>query len=315
MLKSCEAFFVYRRFITPHLIPFNKQFESSADLVRLLRRRGLTIDDVAKAEHYLDNIGYYRLSAYMCPLLRQPKSAHIYKQGATFRQVMRLYRFDKKLRMLIFNEIEKIEIAIRRAVMQITAEMTNDPFWLTNPAYFSSLSNFNETLHTIRKEYDHSREEFIIHFRNTYSNPFPPAWILGELLTIGNVNAIYRNIRQNRIRKRIAKRFGLPIDVLESWLTVIAVTRNACGHHSRIWNKQNAIFPAVLTNPTCNWIRHISDPQRIYFNLCIIKYFLDTISPCNDLKHKIHALLVDFPEVDIAAMGFPLEWQSEPLWQ
>lgn len=29
---------------------------------------------------------------------------------------------------------------------------------------------------------------------------------------------IYRNIKQNRIRKRIAKRFGLPINVFESWL-------------------------------------------------------------------------------------------------
>lgn len=35
---------------------------------------------------------------------------------------MMLYRFDKKLRLLMFNEIEKIEIAIRRAVMQITAD-------------------------------------------------------------------------------------------------------------------------------------------------------------------------------------------------
>ena len=53
---------------------------------------------------YLDNIDYYRLTAYMYPLLKV------------------LYRFDKKLRLLMFNEIEKIEIAIRRAVMQITAD-------------------------------------------------------------------------------------------------------------------------------------------------------------------------------------------------
>lgn len=98
---------------------------------------------------------------------------------------MMLYRFDKKLRMLIFNEIEKIEIAIRRAVMQITTEMTGDNFWLTNPIYFANRVHFNDTLRTIQKEYDHSREEFINHFRNTYSDAFPPAWILGELLTIG----------------------------------------------------------------------------------------------------------------------------------
>ena len=46
-----------------HLIPFNKQFSSSAELVTLLRSRGLYIEEERKAEDYLDNIGYYRLSA------------------------------------------------------------------------------------------------------------------------------------------------------------------------------------------------------------------------------------------------------------
>ena len=62
----------------------------------------------------------------MYPLLKMPKTAHLYKNGSTFKKVMILYRFDKKLRLLMFNEIEKIEIAIRRAVMQITADMTAD---------------------------------------------------------------------------------------------------------------------------------------------------------------------------------------------
>ena len=178
-----------------------------------------------------------------------PKTAHLYKDGSTFKKVMMLYRFDKKLRLLMFNEIEKIEIAIRRAVMQITADMTGNPFWLTDSSYFLDSSKFNETMRAISKEYSKSKEEFILHFKRTYSEPYPPSWILGELLTIGNVNAIYRNIKQNRIRKRIAKRFGLPINVFESWLTVIAVTRNACGHHQEcgtnrmLFNQQSPLAP------------------------------------------------------------------------
>ena len=63
-----------------HLIPFNKQFSTSAELVTLLRSRGMYIEDELKAEDYLDNIGYYRLSAYMYPLLKTPKKigrAHV----------------------------------------------------------------------------------------------------------------------------------------------------------------------------------------------------------------------------------------------
>lgn len=96
-----------------NLIPFTKRFESSENLVNLLESRGLQIYDRNKAIQYIDNIGYYRLSAYMYPLLKMPKTAHLYKEGSSFKKVMMLYRFDKKLRLLMFNEIEKIEIAIQ----------------------------------------------------------------------------------------------------------------------------------------------------------------------------------------------------------
>lgn len=52
-----------------------------------------------------------------------------------------------------------------------------------------------------------------------------------------------------------------------------------------------------------------------YFNLCIIKYFLDVISPQNDMRDKLLKLLSDYPSIDLAAMGFPQGWQQEPLWQ
>ncbi len=298
-----------------HHIPFTKPYSSSEELVKLLAFRGLQISNRQKAEQYLDNIGYYRLSAYMYPLLQMPKENHQYKRGASFEKVMMLYCFDKKLRLLMFNEIEKIEIAIRRAVMQIPAEMTGNPFWLTDSSNFLDAGKFNDTLQAISSEYRKSKEEFIQHYKRTYSNPYPPAWILGELLTIGNVNAIYRNLKQNRIRKRIAKRFGLPINVFESWLTVIAVTRNACGHHARVWNKQNAIPPAVPTNPIGSWITLPTDTKRAYFDLCIIKYFIDIISPNNDMLAKLRWLFVDFPEIDLKALGFPQGWEMEPLWQ
>ncbi|MBQ6771188.1 MAG: Abi family protein [Bacteroidales bacterium] len=98
----------------PNRIPFHKIYTNAQDLVLLLQSRGLTVNDPAKAERYLEYIGYYRLSAYMYPLFQMPKELHQYKQDTSFDQVMTLYRFDKKLRLLIFNEIEKIEVAVRR---------------------------------------------------------------------------------------------------------------------------------------------------------------------------------------------------------
>lgn len=193
--------------------------------------------------------------------------------------------------------------------------MTSNPFWMTDANIFTDSTKYNKTISLIDNELRKSREDFIIHFKTTYSNPYPPAWILAEILPFGIITNIYSNIKNKKIKKRISQSFGLQIAPFESWLTIITLTRNACCHHARVWNKQNTIRATLPNRVTRPWITRPSDPLRIYFNLCIIKYFLDVISPENDLLAKLRWLFVDFPEIDLRAMGFPRDWELEPLWQ
>lgn len=130
--------------------PFKKKYSSPEELTRLLKSRGLIITDSGRTEAYLRNIGYYRLSAYMLPFLSIPKTDHQFKPGTTFDNVLDLYRFDKKLRVLLFNEIEKIEIAFREAVANVTAEMTGDIFWITNPIHFKNPNVYAKTFSLIK---------------------------------------------------------------------------------------------------------------------------------------------------------------------
>ena len=310
--QMCGSFYFYTM---SNRIPFQKPYASAHDLVRLLQSRGLTIADTAKAERYLEFIGYYRLSAYMYPLLQMPKEQHRYKPNTTFDQVMMLYRFDKKLRLLIFNEIEKIEVAVRSAIVNIGSDMTGNPFWMTDGSNFIDAAKFRHTMDLIDAELHRSREDFIVHFKQTYSNAYPPAWILAEVLPFGVITNIFSNIKTPRIKKSIARKFGLQVAPFESWLTIVTLTRNSCCHHARVWNKQNTIRPMIPNRMTGSWITLPTDALRIYFNLCIIKYFLNIISPNNDMKAKVDALLSAYPSIDVTAMGFPRGWTSEPLWQ
>ena len=109
----------------------------------------MEITDEEKAQHYLSHIGYYRLSAYMYPLLSIPKEQRLFKRGTSFSKVMMLYRFDKKLRLLLFNEIEKIEVAVRCAIVNFGTEMTGYPFWMTDANNFSNPSKFNRSIRFI----------------------------------------------------------------------------------------------------------------------------------------------------------------------
>lgn len=297
-----------------NLIPFRKEYQDAKALVQLLLSRGLAIDDSIIAEQYLKTISYYRLSAYMHPLLQVPKSSHIFKIGTSFEQVMMLYRFDKKLRLFIFNEIEKIEIAVRTTIVDVCTTAFRDSFWLTDDSYFIDTNKFHKTLALIRNEIAKSHEEFITHFKDTYSNAYPPAWILAEILPLGVLTNIFINIKDPQVKKRIAMRFGLQLRVFVSWMTIVTVTRNACCHHVRVWNKHNMLTPMNPRRTTHAWITLPTNPRRIYYDLCIIKYFLDAISPNNDMGQKLRDLLATFPLVDSTAMGFPEGWENEGLW-
>ena len=299
----------------PNRISYKKPYKSAKDLVQLLQTRGLIINDFSRAENYIRHIGYYRLSAYMCPHLEHPKEKHIYKKNKTFQNILDLYKFDKKLRLLIFNEIEKIEIAVRSSIVNNACEIFNDPYWITDEKYFMSANRFKKTLKIISKELTNSKEDFIIHFRTKYSETYPPAWILSEILPLGVMTSIYCNIRDLSVKKTIAKEFSLQVKPFESWMSIVTLTRNACCHHSRVWNKQNTMLATEPKHITRSWIKLPTDRLRIYFNLCIIKWFLDCISPNNTLKDKICKLLAEYPCIDISAMGFPADWLIEELWK
>ena len=299
----------------PNRISYNKPYKSAKDLVQLLQTRGLKINDINRAESYIRHIGYYRLSAYMYPHLEIPKDKHIYKSNKTFQNVLDLYKFDKKLRLLIFNEIEKIEIAVRSSIVNNACEIFNDPYWITDSKYFISPSHFQKTLTLIDKELEYSKEDFIIHFKTKYSNQYPPAWMLAEILPLGVLTRIYCNIRDVSVKKMIANEFALQVKPFESWMSITTLTRNACCHHSRVWNKQNTMQPMEPKHITRPWIKLPTDKLRVYYDLCIIKWFLDCISPNNTLTDKICKLLAEYPCIDISAMGFPADWLTEDLWK
>ncbi len=296
-------------------IPFNKSFMQPEDMVEQLRERGLEIDSPQRVAHYIRSIGYYRLSAYTFPFLSQPKAEHRFKPGSKFQDALNLYRFDKKLRLLLFNEIEKVEIALRSTLANIVAQETGNIFWMTDETVFANRDRFRRTQELVDKELKKSKEEFIQHFKDKYSDPYPPAWILVEILPLGVVTRIFENLASNTIRKKIAAHFGLTAPVFTSWITVVTLTRNTCCHHARMWNKENAICPMIPRKLTGKWISSNVSPKRIYFDICIIKWFVDVVSPNNDMLEHIQSLLAQFPMVDIRAMGFPSgNWQEEPLW-
>ncbi|MEE0084360.1 MAG: Abi family protein, partial [Paludibacteraceae bacterium] len=235
---------------------YKKKPLSIDEQISKLENRGLIFSNKKQAAQYLQNISYYRLRAFTYPYQdnREDANHEFIRDDIDFMDIIDLYVFDKRLRSLVFNEIEKIEIAIRSSIVSNACEFFNDPYWITDSKYFMSPNKFQKTLSLIDKELEHSKEDFIIHFRSKYSDTYPPAWILAEILSLGTLMNVYYNLRDITVQKKIAKEFGLQVKPFESWMTIVTLTRNSCCHHARVWNKQNTMLPMEPKHITRPWI-------------------------------------------------------------
>lgn len=96
----------------------------------------------------------------------------------------------------------------------------------------------------------------------------------------------------------------------------ITVLRNCCAHHSRLWNRYLSTAPQMNASLCDAWVNIQNvDANKVYAISCCIAYWLDFMGYGDDLKKNFKSLLVSYPQVDPAAMGFPKDWDSEPLWR
>ncbi|MDR2181144.1 MAG: Abi family protein [Treponema sp.] len=294
--------------------PYTKPPLPVQEQINLLKSRGLRIPDEPKAIRYFQNISYYRLSGYMYPFLADVKQ-HRYKEGAAFEDIFNLYRFDRELRLLVFSAIEKIEIAFRARIINQYSTVPHNPFWYTDSANFADPKKHAGFLNTVTAYISRSNDVFIKHFYTTYSDPWPPIWVLFEILPMGQLSILYSITANSPARKAIADYFGVKAPVLTAWIHTLVYVRNICAHHARLWNKELRV-PARLPKKTANkWLaaRNISG-RKAYIVLAIIIYLLDTITPQHGFRQEIKDLMAKYPKTDRAAMGFPQDWLADPFW-
>ncbi|RYZ33823.1 MAG: Abi family protein [Sphingobacteriales bacterium] len=297
---------------------FEKPPQTTAELVKKLQDRGLHIADVARATHFLENISYYRLGGYWYTLQKDFK-AHTFQPGATFEQVIEFYNFDRELRLLLFDAIERIEVGVRTRLIYHLSH-AHDPWWFEDESLFKNYGQFKGTLDEIYSDMGHTNEDFIGVHRNKYKTPrTPPAWKTLEVVSFGRLSKLYSNLKPSPAKQDIAKSMGLPNNVyLESWLTSVVVLRNYCAHHSRIFNRLFSFPPKTLKTSPRPWIRPSAvwqDNQKLYYQMAYVLYMLDVVSPGNSFRQRWKVLLEKYPSISPLMLGIPPYWKQEPLWQ
>lgn len=297
---------------------FDKLPKTADEQIDLLLGRGMGIPDRNAASHWLLHLNYYRLTGYWLPF-EETHDPHSFKAGTTFHQVINLYIFDRQLRLLLLDAIERVEVSVRT---QWAYHLAHDggPHSYLDPLHSSSHRQLVRQASMLASEIERSQEAFIIHLRTKYNEPdMPPVWAACEVLSLGQLSRWYELLRPTSLRSKIAKTYGLDQQVLQSLLHHLTYIRNLCAHHSRVWNRDLTIVPPTIRSKPKVLAESIdavagSSPRKIYNTCCFIAHLMNKVAPSHQWRESLYDLL-DRHAIDAVAMGFPEDWKSRPLWR
>lgn len=298
-------------------IEYKKPPLSIEQQINLLLSREMDVPDLDFAKRALATVSYYRLSAYSFPY-RSTSEPGRFVKDTTFDKVWQNYRFDRRLKNIVLDGIERVEIATRTKIVNHFC-MKYGAFGYRDTNNFASPINqerYSKTISLVDGEILRSNEEFVSHFRDTYdtSNGLP-LWMATELMTFGNMLTLFRLLKK-KDKKEIAREFSINADTFETWLKSLNFVRNVCAHHGRLWNRHLAIAPA-LPAKDARWHEdgYPIDSSRIYSILCILNYLIGSIAPQSKWKQRLFNLLKEFPTIHRLSMAIPPKFEDSLLWQ
>ncbi len=310
-------------------VPYSKPHLPVADQLLLLKQRGLIITNDVKCTDFLHRVGYYRLSGYWHPMRQTTTNAatgaitHLddFKPGSECSDLIDLYIFDKKLRMLMLDAIERVEVGLRVEMALLLSQ--RDPWAHRQSAHVhpqfvrQAKKNHAEWIKKMDEKEQFSREEFVEHFFKKYTSALP-MWMAIELWDFGMLSTLLSGMKIAD-RSALATHFALPRwELLTTWVRAINNTRNVCAHHGRLWNR------ALIERPSPPKVGEVAnlDPAvfnntRLYSVAVALRWFLLKLNPTTTWSSRLKAHFATFPtspHYQVSQTGFPQGWEALPYW-
>lgn len=326
---------------------YTKPWLPMRDQIEKLVSRGIEVTDEDACEALLGAVGYYRLTGYLYPFRESELRAdedgsatrvilNRYRPGTSIAAAAALIDFDRELRMLTLDGLERIEISLRMKVGHTLGEVsafahldaTNFVSSFTDPRTDTQTGATLPSLHEewlarIKARQDGSDEAFVAHFRAKYDDQMP-IWALTEIMELGHLSKLYRGLN-NSFATRIAHEYSVPSKkILASWIASLNYVRNVSAHHARLFNRKLVHAPSrpkVGQVPLLDHLRNGDSSKSVYgvYNaLAVTAYLLRSIDSNSNWAARVHDLLTRFPAdsgLTTESMGASPGWSEEQVWR
>lgn len=321
-----------------------KPWRSFGEQVDLLAGRGVDVEPRPRTLALLRTVGHYRLSGYLYPFrgtqvdpaTGRSRVLSTYEPGTSIAGVAEIVDFDRRLRLLVLDGVEWIEVALRVQVgsvlgnrsafahldpatfLPVFGDHQLDPAtgWRTRP------SRHAEWLARVAGRRASSDEASVAHFRDRYDDQMP-IWALTEILELGHLSRLYQGLTDD-LAAEIADAFRTPTKrLMASWLASVNYVRNVAAHHARLFNRKLQHAPGRPRPgavPLLDHLRADDHPKGafgVYNALAVIAYLLRAVDAHDEWVDRAVALLRSFPAtppLPVSVIGVPDSWSEQALW-
>lgn len=145
---------------------------------------------------------------------------------------------------------------------------------------------------------------FVKHHIQKYRSQFP-IWVAVNLLTLGNLKYLYKNI-PSRDRKNISREFSLSPKTFDSWIDTLRILRNKLAHNMRLYRTTFQRTPKLEKHHTVR-----IENNRLFANFVLLKYLLDNSEVWKEAVINLDRVLIKYQDsIELSLIGFPKDWKT-----
>jgi len=270
--------------------------------IEIFRSRNLIIEDEKEAIEFLKRVNYYRLTGYTLTLKKNDR----FFDGVTFNDIRHLYEFDKKLRNLLLEVLEDIEISFRTHIAYHHAH-NYGPLGYLDSKNFENESHHASFLEELKKSINKRNDElFIRHYKEKYHNEYP-IWVALETVPMGCLSKLFMNLKREDKQFISNNYYNVKYFYVESWLHCLSYVRNICAHYSRLYNKRLVITPKLHRKEK----RLLESNDKIFAVIIVMKRLCLNKVLWKNFVRKLSELMEAYNDVvDLKEIGFLNNWQE-----
>lgn len=302
-----------------------KEFLTYQQQMEKLRSSGLRIEDEEVCRRVLADIGYLPVVNGYQSFFRDP-STRVYREGATFGDILALYEFDVELREIMLDALLKVEAKIRSALAhEFCAAYGESQSKYLDARCYATSKGAKRVLPKLLNMLDYiankdTSHEYLAYYRRAYKNV--PLWVAVNAMTFGQISKMLTALRDTE-KAKIAKRFGVgnPKE-LSSFIRVLALYRNVCAHGERLFSHRCHVeIPDTALHAKLGIEKigpdYVCGKVDVFSAVITLRYLLRD-DEFKAFKAKLVKCVNGYLSLDesigeerlLEAMGFPAEWKK-----